>query len=306
MTLMNPFHFLQRFLLDKTARLAVKFDFRQRHKLASILAAVVIDGMRIRWQYVVEILQQRLALTREEAIKLGRKIYISFIENSIEMATIPFLTAQEMNDRLRPEGLHYLSEAIAGKRGAIIISGHYGVWEFIPPWLALNGFEVTIVVRRQSNKLVDDWMEKMRNAHGAKTTDSGYGIREILRALREGHCLALMSDQDSGDKGIFVDFFDNLASTPVGPAQIAIKTGVPIVPVAAHRMPYFPHIFEVHPPIYPENYATKVDGAQLMTQAYTDILESWIRKRPDQWFWLHRRWKTRPLREKARPVFEER
>ena len=289
------FHRGQTHLLDLTATWAAQAGPAQRRRMGRALGYLARDLLGIRHRYVQRTLQEKLGLNAESARRLSRRVYTSFFENALEMATVHLLSPDQLRARLEPNGLPHLTGALARRKGVILISGHYGLWELIPPWLALNGIPVTVVVRRQNNVLVDQWMERMRRQHGVLTTDSGFGLREILRTLRQGRCLGLMSDQDNGDRGIFVRFFGEWASAPTGPAVISMKTGAPLVPLMAHRLNSGrPHHFEIHPPLYPDQFEDSPEGRQAMTQAYTDILEAWIRQRPEQWFWLHRRWKTQP------------
>ena len=296
----NIIHYIETLILDRVARMAKEFSPGKLRKAGKLLAVLAHDLMKIRRDHVIESLTARLEISPETARSLSRKVYTSFFENSLEMASIAYLSGEEIVNRLTAKGMENLREALRGGKGTIIVSGHYGLWEMIPPWLCRNGFQMTVVVRRQSNRNVDQWMESMRHAHGVKTTDSGYSLREILRTLRQGQLLGLMSDQDAGDRGIFVPFFGKPASTVVGPAQISMKTGAPIVVVCAHKRNPPPHLFEICPPIYPKNFPGGEEGAMKITQAYTAILERWIRMNPEQWFWLHRRWKTRPKTELSR------
>lgn len=288
-------HRMQRFILDAAAAKTAASSRAFRRKAASMLAYIACDIADIRFSYVTETMSLRLNIPLESAGSLARRTYRSFFENAMEMASIMYLSGDEIRKCLEPRGLDNLRAALSRGCGAIIVSAHYGLWEFVPPWLDLNGFPITVVVRRQNNKLIDEWFERMRTLHGPIMTDSGFGMREILRSLARGRSLGLMSDQNAGKQGIFIDFFNALASTVPGPAMISLRTGAPIVPVAAHRNNGTgPHIMEIAEPIYPESYADFDNPALRMTQDYSRIIERWIRKRPDQWFWLHRRWKTRP------------
>lgn len=288
---------LQCLLLDGVAARAARASFEYRRRIAAFLTWVVSDMLRIRRDYVFSALKRHLALFDAEARVMTRKVYRSFFENALEMASLPFLSAEELQGKFVADGMEHLRRAHALGRGVIIVSGHYGLWEFVPPWLCLNGFKITTVVRRQNNPEVDAWFEGMRNRFGARTTDSGFGLREILRTLRNGDLLGLMSDQNAGDRGCFVNFLGEPASTVVGPAQIAMKSRAPIVVLAAHRCGSGPHRIEILPPVRPEDYTDDEAGRTQLTQHLTSLFENWVRKRPDQWFWLHRRWKSRPPAE---------
>lgn len=287
-------HKLQCYMLDLLARSACVISVAKKKRLAELLTFLAFDIIKIRRKYVIATLINQLEISEKQAVKLAKNIYRNFLLNSIEMSGLKYITEEQLVNKIDIEGLENLQEALGRNCGVIIVSGHFGLWEFVPSWLALNGFPTTIVVRRQNNIEVDKWMEEMREAHGPKTTDSGYGLRGILRALRKGHILALMVDQDNGKQGIFVRFINKWASAPVGPAQIALRTKSPIVPLA--MLPNYDgkHLIKVFKPIYPEDYKNDFEGQSLMSQEYTKIIEELVRRYPEQWFWLHRRWKTSP------------
>lgn len=287
-------HKLQAWILDRLARACHSTSLKTRIKLADMLSFFAFGILKLRRKQVVESMQKHLEIDRQQAEKLARKTYSSFLLNAFCMAGLKYLTDDELKKMLRVEGIEHLQNALARRKGAIIVSGHFGLWELVPPWLALNGNDVTVVVRRQNNPFVDQWFEEMRNRHGARTTDSGFGIREILKSLRRGHILALMVDQDNGKQGIFVRFFKSWASAPTGPAQIALKTGAPIVPLAGFPDYKNGHVLKIYEPFYPENYSEDIEGQQKLTSDFTAVIENFIRKEPHNWFWLHRRWKTQP------------
>ncbi len=281
-------------MLDWFARKSVSLTFGQKRRFASFLTKFIMPFKFSRREYVKNIMMETLSISSSEAEKLRNKCYETFVINSMEMAKLKYISDEEVSSLLEVEGLNYLDEALKRGKGVIIVSGHFSVWEIIPQWLALKGYKVTTVVRRQNNKYADQWFEEMRNCHGAKTTDSGMGLREILKALRKGYILALMMDQDNGKQGIFVKFMNKWASAPVGPALISLKTKAPVVPL--YIFPNFngKHLFKIYPAFYPENYENTVEGQQKLTSDYTALHEEIIKKYPEQWFWLHRRWKTQP------------
>ncbi|MDD3148213.1 MAG: lysophospholipid acyltransferase family protein [Candidatus Riflebacteria bacterium] len=285
---------LQLVLLDALAKSCARMNFARKRKLAHLIATVARPLPWLRFNQVAASLSEHLEIGPEESRKLAAGVFKQFLINAFEMAGLKYFSNDQLNARARVEGLENLQAALAQKKGAIIVSGHFGLWEIIPPWLALHGFGVTTVVRRQNNPYVDAWFEEMRQKHGARTTDSGYGIREILKSLRKGDILALMIDQDNGKQGIFVPFFKRWASAPTGPAQIALKTGAPIVPLAIFPDYEKQHLIKIWPPIYPGDFSNDVAGQQQLTAKFTAILEEIVRKKPENWFWLHRRWKTQP------------
>ncbi len=285
---------IQLLLLDALAKQCASMSFARKRRLAALIAGIATPLPWLRFKQVAASLQEHLELDKQQANKLARQVFENFLINSFEMAGLKHYSNDELVNRATIDGLEHLQAALARKKGAIIVSGHFGLWELIPPWLALHGFGVTTVVRRQNNPFVDAWFEDMRQRHGARTTDSGYGIREILKSLRQGNILALMIDQDNGKQGIFVKFFRRWASAPTGPAQISLKTGAPIVPIAIFPDYGHKHLIKVWPPVFPDGYANDAVGQQQLTARFTAILEEIIRRQPENWFWLHRRWKTQP------------
>ncbi len=281
-------------LLDFLARSCSSMPLPRRKKLAQLLTFIAWRLIRLRRAEVIASLQLHLELTRAEAEKLGEKVYRHFLLNAFEMASLAYISREALLARIQIEGREHLDAAMAQNRGAIIVSGHFGLWEMMPHWLAINGYPVCTVVRRQNNPHVDAWMENMRRRLGGRTTDSGFGIREILRSLRRGEILALMVDQDNGKQGIFVPFFRRYASAPTGPAQLSLKTGAPVVPLFMFPNYHGRHLFKIYPPIFPEDYPDDVTGQQQITARYTHLLEELVRIQPHDWFWLHRRWKTQP------------
>ena len=285
-------HKLQIFLLDFLTRKAAGMSFCKRQRMARLISGIVFDLLKLRTEYVIKSIQSHLKFDRQQAKQTARKTYYNFLLNAFEMAGLKYWSKTEILEKISCDSLENLEKVLARNKGAIIVSGHYGLWELVPPWLSIKGFPVTVVVRRQNNPEADKWMNEMRTKHGALTTDSGYSIRQILKSLRKGHILALMVDQDNGKQGIFVKFMDSWASAPTGPAQISLKTGAPIVPLILQPDYKNKHRLKIFEPVYPENFTNTPQGQQLMTQKYTSLLEQLVKADPEQWFWLHRRWKT--------------
>jgi KDO2-lipid IV(A) lauroyltransferase len=299
--LKNLFHRLQAWLLDLLAHSCNSMSLSRKKYLASLLTILACRIAGLRRREVRASLQLHLSMSQSEAEQMAEKVFRHFLLNAFEMASLACISREKLLDKIEISGLEHLDAALALNRGTIIVSGHFGLWEMIPQWLAINGYPVCTVVRRQNNHYVDTWMENMRQRFGGKTTDSGFGIREILRALRKGEILALMVDQDNGKQGIFVRFFKHWASAPTGPAQLALKTGAPIVPL--FMFPNFAgkHLLKIYPAIQPEEYANNDEGQRQITARYTELLEDLVRQQPHNWFWLHRRWKTQPADAPANP-----
>lgn len=183
-------------------------------------------------------------------------------------------------------------EALRG-RGAILVSGHYSNFELMGAMLArLN--PVDFLVKPLSNPGVERFIAGRRAGAGVGCISTNDGTRSVYQALAAGRWVAILADQDAGRRGLFVPFFGRPASTAAGPARLSLKTGAPIVMGFAVRRPDGRFELEIEAPLeVPEPEAP--DAVLRLTARHVAVLEARVRARPEGWFWLHRRWKTRPL-----------
>jgi KDO2-lipid IV(A) lauroyltransferase len=189
-------------------------------------------------------------------------------------------------------GLEHLDSAAAPGHGVILLTGHYGNFELLGAWLGkLN--PVDFVVKGLSNPSVERQLERWRAAAGVGGIPIGSGVRRVFAALRQKRWVAMLADQDARRAGLFVPFFGRATSTPAGPAAISLRSGAPIVMGFPRRLPDGRHVLDILPPFQP-NGQDSPDAVRDLTARHTACLESWVRKHPAQWFWLHRRWKTAP------------
>jgi len=190
------------------------------------------------------------------------------------------------------EGVEHLLRARESGRGAILLTGHFGNFELLGASLGRYN-PVDFVVKELSNPKMEAWIAAERRAAGVGLIPTGAGIRGVLTALQANRWIAMLADQDARRHGTFVPFFGRPASTPVGPAAIALRTGAPILMGFDRRLPDGRHVLTVEPPVTIE-HPGRPDAAQRLTAAHTARLEARIREQPSLWFWLHRRWKTAP------------
>jgi KDO2-lipid IV(A) lauroyltransferase len=192
-------------------------------------------------------------------------------------------------------GLDHLETVQRRGRGAILLTGHYGSFALLAGWLGrLN--PVDIGGKPLENPAVESVLVDTTRRGGIGRIRFDHGARRVFTALRENHWVALMADQDAGRDGAFVPFFGRSASTWLGPASISLRTGAPLVMAFITRRPDGRHEIDVLPPLDPPVPATP-DTALALTALHTATLEHWVRREPAMWFWLHRRWKSRPRDE---------
>lgn len=188
-------------------------------------------------------------------------------------------------------GRENLEAGLAMGRGVVLMTGHFGNFELLGAWLG-KSYPVDFVVKPLSNPHSERWLTARRTACGVGSLSTHGSLKRVFQSLRAGHCVAMLADQDARRAGVFVPFMGRLASTPVGPARLAIATGAPIVMGFQVRLPDGRHVLELEPPFLagPDD----AGAVERVSAWHTARLESWVRRVPHQWFWLHRRWKTAP------------
>jgi KDO2-lipid IV(A) lauroyltransferase len=186
----------------------------------------------------------------------------------------------------------------------ILLTGHCGNWELLGYALSVMGHQVHALARPLDNPLIDQWLLGMRQRHGLDVISKFGATPELERILQEGGCLGFIADQNAGDQGLFVPFFGKLASTYKSIALLAMKYDVPVVAAHAVRVsPGFRYEIRVQDVIEPEDWAAQPDPLYYITARYNLALEMMIRSAPEQYLWLHRRWKSRPRHERrGKPV----
>ena len=231
--------------------------------------------------------------SRRQIRRLGRSVFRELGRNVVDAARLPRVTAANVDDLVRAEGLSFLESAYDEGRGVVAVSAHLGNFELMGTFLALKGFTVTVVAAPLYDPRLDALLLKNRVRGGLNVVSRDRAVAAVLRALRKGHVVGLLVDQDTRGAGIAVPFFGRPARTPTGPAVLADRAGAPIVPMAIHRLADDTHLVTVRPPIRPAGRAP--EDVEMTTSAYTAELERFIRKAPAQWVWMHDRWKASRL-----------
>jgi KDO2-lipid IV(A) lauroyltransferase len=185
-------------------------------------------------------------------------------------------------------------EELSRGRGGLILTGHFGNWELMILAHSIYGHRVAIIHRPLRNPLIDAAVCAARNRFGNRVVARKGAGREVLRLLKQNWIVGMPLDLDVRH-GVFVDFFSLKASTSDGLARLAMATGAPVVPVFAVRDGASTHHFlECMEPIEAIRGADREESVRLNTQRYTKAIEDMVRRHPDHWNWIHRRWKTRP------------
>jgi len=198
------------------------------------------------------------------------------------------------DELLEVVGLEKL-KALPRDGGVIFVTGHFGHWEIMGVAAPLVGYPLWSVGRSMSNYYMDGFIKKLRETTGQHILDKKGALLPIIRLLRRGENIAILIDQDARRDGIFVDFLGRPASTTATPARLAIRTGAPLAFVYTRRMGERNRFQVVVKNIIHAQQTNDEDAeARRITQQLNHELEEVVRQAPEEWFWLHRRWKTYP------------
>jgi KDO2-lipid IV(A) lauroyltransferase len=231
----------------------------------------------------------------EERARTARAAFAWFGQSLLEVvAAVPRL-AEARFARFELVGAEHAARALAEGRGGLFFTAHWGAWEFLALAYGRAGIPHAVVARRLDNPHLEQRLRAFRTSTGNEVIDKREGFKPMLRALREGRPLAILVDQNvSREEGVFVDFFGRPAATTPALALLHLKTGAPLLPVFAEPAPGGGGRFEVGPPLEVERTGDREQDVLRITQAATRVLEDRIRRAPEYWLWMHRRWKTRP------------
>jgi Kdo2-lipid IVA lauroyltransferase/acyltransferase len=228
--------------------------------------------------------------------RILRRVYIHLGWQLVEFCRMTRYTRENTRDWLRTEGLeHYLAAQARGK-GVLVITAHLGAWELSSFYHSLMGHPMGMVIRRLDNRRLDAYVNRIRCLHGNYVLHKDDFGRGLLTAMHEGGTVGILMDTNmTPPQGAFVSFFGIEACTATGLAHVARKTGAAVLPgfmlwEEAEKC----YVLHFGPPIEIPQTESASDDILNGTQLCNDAIESWIRRYPDQWLWIHRRWKTRP------------
>lgn len=258
------------------------------------LAYWVADRLRRTGMRNLELAFPEMSPAERERVLKG--LYRSLGWQLAEFCRMERYTAENTRDWIRYEGLERYLAAEARGKGVLIVTGHLGAWELSSFYHSLMGHPMGMVIRRLDNRELDAFVNRIRCLHGNRVNHKDDFARGLLMAMRRGETVGILMDTNmTPPQGMFVEFFGALACTASGLARVALKTGAAVLPgflvweAAEHR--YVLHFGEEIPVV--ETGDAEADVLAL-TQRCTWAIEAWVRRYPEQWLWIHRRWKTRP------------
>lgn len=240
-----------------------------------------------------ENISRALRIGEDEADELMREVFENIGKTFAEFTKIPFLDQSFFDEYVDVEGYENYLEAKSGGKGVLLLSAHLGNWELLGTFHQGREGSMSVVYRKTNNPLVNGLIDSIRKSYGLNTIPSKDSARKIMSALKKGGSVGILLDQHAPDsEAVIVDFFGRPASTSYGLALIALKTGTPVVPVFMTREKNGRFRCVYDPPVYLKKGKDLQEEIRSATETFNEIIEKHIRKSPEQWFWLHRRWKV--------------
>ena len=230
----------------------------------------------------------------EELIRIAKGVYRNLAITMAEFFSMPYITRENLHEWLELEGLEHFEAGIAQGKGLLTIIAHFGNWELMPVTTPFFLKPAYIVYRPMDSPLIDNMVEYVRTINGNVMVMKGGSGKRIMELLEENHPIGILSDQNvAAREGVFVDFFGRPACTGVGLAVLALRSGAPVLPMFMARQKSGKYKFILKPLVEISRTGDYEKDLLENTQRFTKVVEDVVREYPDQWFWIHQRWKTK-------------
>ncbi len=289
-------HKLEYFLVRFFFFLFSHISINSGKHIAFVIYLLVSRVIRYRRKIIINNLHlvygSRLPAPEKQLINA---VYKNFVYLWMEFLQNRRLGMEAIDDRFVLHNKEIVDEALQKGRGLILISGHFGNFEWLGQYLGLKGYKISGIAKPQHNKLVNDLIVKNRTQFGVGVIYTTTAMQDGLAALARNEIIALVADQNARSRGVFVNFLGQPSSTAVGPAVFQMRSGAPMYLIISVRKEYgrfdvyFERIYEG-----PAREPTDDDILKI-TQLHSTALAKWVRQYPEQWFWMHKRWKTKPV-----------
>lgn len=260
---------------------------RTFHRLDSRHRRVVRENLR----------RSDLGLSETEIRVVAGACFSHF--GSLLFGTVRMLRMSDAQVRslVRFEGLEHFDAAAAPGKGFIGLTGHFGNWELMALALSLEGRTLAVIGRELDNPLLEPYLRGLRGRFGNTVIPKEGAMRGTLKVFRQGKAVGFLLDQDATVNGVFTRFFGRWASTHPTAGLLAVKNGLPIVPIFNRVHLDGTLTVVVHPPLVVPSSGNLERDTWIATQAMTWCIEAEGRRDPARWFWMHRRYKTQPVQE---------
>ncbi|NHQ59885.1 lysophospholipid acyltransferase family protein [Chlorobium sp. BLA1] len=242
------------------------------------------------------LVEENLALTfpeknSEEISAIALQVYRNQAENFIEMLRLPMIkTAEDAARLLELDARLLLSKTLEQQKGCVLVSAHFGNWELMALCSGLLMAPFTIVVKELKNHAIDRKINSWRTMQGNRIVYDWQALRTGLRTLREGGIVTILGDQSDSGGSFFTEFLGRRTAVFLGPAFLALKAGVPLFVVMCRSIGNGRYTIDIEEIDMSDLGGKKADAEEL-ARRYTKVIERFIYQYPEEWFWLHNRWK---------------
>jgi KDO2-lipid IV(A) lauroyltransferase len=285
-------------ILEYILFISLSFSFRlvglkTARKFSSLITFIFFYLIPIRKKVTIDNLQHAFPEYFEADIKnLAYKCYKNFCITLIEILYIPWLSRDELKNVLTCPNLDLITKRYEEGNGVILLSAHFSNWEYLAVSVALQiNKKLSIIVKSQRNPYVNNWMNKMRTKWTNEVVPLGVSIRNIFSVLMQKGIVAMVADQRGPAESIKLEFFGRMTSVYTGPAVLSLKTNAPLIYGILIRQKdysYYVEFKEIDRSNLPDDKEEKV---KVLSERSLRYMEDIIRKYPEQWLWMHKRWK---------------
>ena len=269
------------------------FSFRTVQRMGNSFGAFIFSVIGLRRNLVLDNLRHAFPeKSNEEISSIALDSYRNLFTAYFEILYLDKLSEEDIRKMISFPDAQKISTLLERGKGLIILTGHYGNWELAA--LAVPIFvkqQYTVVVQKQRNPFVNDFMTHLRSRFGTKLIVMERALRESLRALSNNEAVALIADQSGPESGIYTDFFGRPVSTHQGPAVFQVRSGAPMILVMLIREGLEKFRLEVQEIDTQGLTGTNDEKMKEITRRHVHALEGYVRLHPEHWLWMHKRWK---------------
>ncbi len=281
---MNRIDKITYYLLKALSKWLNNMSKPNRELFSKRLASFVYHQITIRKQKALQNIQTAFPEKSDAwATQTLKSTYYFFVKNFVDFLSFP------QKYTIRTNGNETFETALKKKNGIIVVTAHFGPWEIMMDWMGLQNYPLFVVFNRQKNRGADIFFRELRERIGINHIHRKEPLESMYRVLENGNILGLASDQDAKKRGVFVDFFGQPSSTPKGAARFYKQSKSSLFLVISHEDTDGKIIVD-----FQDISVSREATIQEIAQSFTTRIEQKIREHPEQYFWFHRRWKTKP------------
>lgn len=264
-----------------------------RQFLGELIGFMWFDVLRVRRQSTIEnVMIAYPEMSRQEATKVARSSLKHVGYNVIELFSFPFLSKKSVLDQFEIEGKEHMDKALTDGKGVFLMSAHVANGDMGMAGLSHMGFPMHVISKIFKTKALNDFWFEARNKQGIRMIPPRRSSYEILKCLKNNQVVVFVLDQYTGPpNGIVTDFFGVKTGTAFGLALLAERAGAPVIPAYEYRKSFGKNVIVVGEPVIFEPKESKEETLRHNTQKYCDVIEKIVRRHPEQWMWVHRRFK---------------